>query len=412
MGRVTGYDPMTADSTGADPTGRAAATRREPPTAHGHAIAPQTESRLATAMAACRGAMAVLVFVPLLAWERLAHPILAVVSAAVATAEALWLLRRVRSRRTLVDSTLISVDVVTAMALMVVGGVAAGSTQLNKVMTEVLPFALASAGFVGFGLGLRWPAPAIIALMAGTWTVVALPGHDLKIVSDLLGFGLWYAVSTIAGQEFRKMARLTEQAQADAAWSQQQVAERTREADVARERDITHREIHEHLLPIVDAVGSGKPIGDRLIRLAAREADRARRLIMDGRLGTRPGFEALVADVRDTYVDAGLQITPVFRIVADPPPDVGEAIAGAAREALCNVLKYAGPRQDVNFYVEATEAGVEVVVRDRGIGFDPDQVAPGGGFSRTYEAVRRRGGQVTVLSRPGEGTKVTFRWQA
>lgn len=372
----------------------------------------RTEERIATAMAYVRCAMAVLALVPLLGWENLRRPWLAAVAAVVAVTEAWWLFRRVRSRRTLVDPVLVLADVGVALMLTAIGAAAAGPSQLNKVMTEILPFGLASAGFVGFGLGSSGTGIVAVGALALTWTAAALPGRSLKLVSDLLGFGLWYLVTLLVGREFREMAGLTEQAQAEVARSQQQAAERAREADVAREREITHREIHEHLLPIVDAVASAKPVSDRLVRLAAREADRARRLIMDGRLGARPGFEALVADVRDTYVDAGLHITSVFRIVADPPSDVGEAVAAAAREAMCNVVKYAGSHQDVNFYVESTEAGVELVVRDRGVGFDPGAMIPGGGFSQTYGAVRRRGGEVVVLSAPGEGTKVSVRWTA
>jgi len=51
------------------------------------------------------------------------------------------------------------------------------------------------------------------------------------------------------------------------------------------------------------------------------------------------------------------------------------------------------------------------VIRDRGVGFDPAAVAPGGGFTQTYEAVRRRGGIVEISSTPGDGTKVAIRWQ-
>lgn len=62
--------------------------------------------------------------------------------------------------------------------------------------------------------------------------------------------------------------------------------------------------------------------------------------------------------------------------------------------------------------MEATEAGVEAVVRDDGPGFDPAAVRSGGGFLVTYPAVRRRGGTVEVWSTPGGGTRVGIRWPA
>jgi signal transduction histidine kinase len=131
---------------------------------------------------------------------------------------------------------------------------------------------------------------------------------------------------------------------------------------------------------------------------------------MDTRLDARPGFEAVLADIRDTFVDAGLQVSTTFRIVCEPPGDIADAVAMATREALTNAAKYAGDRRDVTFFAESTEAGGEIVVRDRGAGFDPDAVRPGGGLAETYGAVRRRGGTVDIQSGPGDGTKVAICW--
>ena len=46
----------------------------------------------------------------------------------------------------------------------------------------------------------------------------------------------------------------------------------------------------------------------------------------------------------------------------------------ATREAITNAAKHSGAGT-VDVYAEATAAGVEVFVRDRGTGFDPTQVA-------------------------------------
>jgi hypothetical protein len=66
-----------------------------------------------------------------------------------------------------------------------------------------------------------------------------------------------------------------------------------------------------------------------------------------------------------------------LRILADPPAEVGEALAYAVREALTNVLKHADPRCEVHLFAESTGEQLEVVVRDRGPGFEPDEVVPG-----------------------------------
>jgi signal transduction histidine kinase len=50
-------------------------------------------------------------------------------------------------------------------------------------------------------------------------------------------------------------------------------------------------------------------------------------------------------------------------------------------------------------------------VRDRGRGFDPAELVPGGGFSVTFAALRRQGGDWQVASHPGQGTTVTLTWE-
>lgn len=175
-------------------------------------------------------------------------------------------------------------------------------------------------------------------------------------------------------------------------------------------------EIHAHLLPIVDAVASGVPLTGEWTALAAREAARARRLLL-AQDGSEPDriagrFETQVAGLRDTFTEAGVPLSAALRITADPPAAPGLAVAYAAREALTNVLKHAGTNCEVHLYAEATESRAEIVVTDRGPGFDPATVVPGAGLTRTYGAVRRLGGAVEITSAPGAGTRVRACWPA
>jgi LytS/YehU family sensor histidine kinase len=66
----------------------------------------------------------------------------------------------------------------------------------------------------------------------------------------------------------------------------------------------------------------------------------------------------------------------------------------------------------VRVLARKTEGGHEVVISDNGVGFDTDAVKQLDGTHIGLKNVRERietmcGGSVTVLSRPGEGTKVT-----
>ena len=79
----------------------------------------------------------------------------------------------------------------------------------------------------------------------------------------------------------------------------------------------------------------------------------------------------------------------------------------AAREAMTNAAKHSGAGT-VDVYAEATAAGVDVFVRDRGVGFDPAQVAEDrqGVRGSIVGRMERHGGSASVRSVPGEGTEV------
>ncbi|WP_341351339.1 ATP-binding protein [Nocardioides convexus] len=79
----------------------------------------------------------------------------------------------------------------------------------------------------------------------------------------------------------------------------------------------------------------------------------------------------------------------------------------AAREATTNAAKHAGvPRVDV--YAEITPVAVDVFVRDRGAGFDPDATPEDRlGVRRSIiDRMERHGGRAEIRSAPGEGTEV------
>jgi signal transduction histidine kinase len=79
----------------------------------------------------------------------------------------------------------------------------------------------------------------------------------------------------------------------------------------------------------------------------------------------------------------------------------------AAREAMVNAAKYGGD-EAVQVYAEVEESRVFVSVRDRGPGFDLDDVPPDrmGVRESIIGRMRRNGGEARLRSAPGGGTEV------
>jgi signal transduction histidine kinase/phage shock protein PspC (stress-responsive transcriptional regulator) len=84
-----------------------------------------------------------------------------------------------------------------------------------------------------------------------------------------------------------------------------------------------------------------------------------------------------------------------------------EAVVQAAREAMTNAAKFAGVER-VDLYAEVDPDRVEVFVRDRGVGFDPQTIPEDrrGVRDSIVARMERHRGQAAVHSRPGEGTEV------
>lgn len=79
----------------------------------------------------------------------------------------------------------------------------------------------------------------------------------------------------------------------------------------------------------------------------------------------------------------------------------------ATREAVANAARHSGAAK-IDVYAEARPDVVEVFVRDRGVGFDPEGIAEDrhGVRDSIVDRMRRHGGTATVRSTPGQGTEI------
>lgn len=110
-------------------------------------------------------------------------------------------------------------------------------------------------------------------------------------------------------------------------------------------------------------------------------------------------------------VEEDFQIPIDLVTVGDHPVDERtRALVAAATEAMVNAAKHS--RADrMSLFFEVEDGSLEVIVTDQGSGFDPVTVA--GDRKGISESIRSRvekvGGEVEIVSEPGEGTEVMLR---
>jgi signal transduction histidine kinase/phage shock protein PspC (stress-responsive transcriptional regulator) len=142
--------------------------------------------------------------------------------------------------------------------------------------------------------------------------------------------------------------------------------------------------------------------------LARRQERELRAWLNGARSGARADslagrLEAVAAEVEETH---GVPVDVVA--VGDAPvDDAGEAVVAAAREALVNAAKFAGGGP-ISLYAEVDSERLEVFVRDRGPGFDPEAVPADrrGVRESIVGRMSRHGGRASVHEAPGGGTEV------
>jgi signal transduction histidine kinase len=144
-----------------------------------------------------------------------------------------------------------------------------------------------------------------------------------------------------------------------------------------------------------------------------RTSDRIRALIRDlhrsplGRAGLGEAIKSFLADVgSDSGVRYHVDVAEI-----DLPAPIALLLYHNAREAVMNALKHANAD---NIWITVEEQGdeVQMVLRDDGVGFDPDAPGPEGHFGMTMirERAKVGGGTYEIESAPGQGTTITIRY--
>lgn len=186
--------------------------------------------------------------------------------------------------------------------------------------------------------------------------------------------------------------------------SWQVAEEQARIVHRARARERWDGLVHDTVLAALSIAGrSGDGEVPEAARSLAAEA-------LGSLRGRGPAAPAAVVRWREHADRLGL--TARFRLHGRLGDDeVREAVVGAVNEALTNVARHSG-QLAVTVSGVLSDDGVSVVVADGGRGFDTSAVGPRLGL-RTSVVARMRavGGDATVHSVPGEGTRVELTWR-
>jgi signal transduction histidine kinase len=122
--------------------------------------------------------------------------------------------------------------------------------------------------------------------------------------------------------------------------------------------------------------------------------------------GLASAVESAAAEVEELH---GVPVE-VVRTGDAPLDERVEALALAAREAMANAAEHSGADQ-VSTFVDVGDDEISVFVRDRGKGFDVDEVRKGThGIAESIRSrMERAGGTAEITSTRGEGTEVELR---
>jgi signal transduction histidine kinase len=144
----------------------------------------------------------------------------------------------------------------------------------------------------------------------------------------------------------------------------------------------------------------------REVAALARRQERELRAWLNGRRASGEETVALALESAAAEVEEAHGVPIEVVAVGDAPLDErARALVAAAREAMVNASKFAGPAA---LYAEVDRDRIEVFVRDRGPGFDPGAVPDDrrGVSESIVGRMERHGGRAVVHTAPGEGTEV------
>ncbi|NNC92586.1 MAG: hypothetical protein HKN80_08850 [Acidimicrobiia bacterium] len=270
-----------------------------------------------------------------------------------------------------------------------VGGTFSGGYPFSTVL--VWAYAFGIPGGVGSG--------AIVSFIA-LWPGVNEP------TTDLTSALIYVAGGGVAGWGFNMLRRSEERRLEVEELLASERAERIRSEERAEMAAHLHDSVLQTLALIQKRSAEPAEVGT-LARSQERELRNwlygAARLNADSLAGA---LEEVCSEIEERQRIAVELVT-----VGDCPlDDQILALIAATREAITNAAKFAKV-DSVSVYAELRGSDIHVFVRDRGIGFDPNEVDEDrrGVRESVVGRMQRHGGDAIIRSTPGTGTEIELR---
>jgi PAS domain S-box-containing protein len=207
------------------------------------------------------------------------------------------------------------------------------------------------------------------------------------------------------------------------------LAEQARKAAITEERNRMAREIHDTLAQgftgILIQLQAARQVLNGSDSDAARHLESAMALARVGLTEARRSVQGLRPQLlRDGNITTALEqlvrhlgsdsiVGINFSSNGDAQrlmsPDIESNLLRISQEAITNAMKHSGASQ-INVRLSAGPEAVQLAIEDNGHGFDPhvSTLSRGFGLISMQERADRIGGDLTILTKPGAGTKVNL----
>jgi PAS domain S-box-containing protein len=260
---------------------------------------------------------------------------------------------------------------------------------------------------------------------AGFSTRIYVPVHDEKMSLGLLCI-LWQNEKDISAENISLIRAVAERL--GSAIQNRTLRQQAEQAAVLEERQRLARELHDSVTQSIysmtllseaglDIAAQGEP--EKLIS-CLRELQQSsihalremRLLLFELRSPQDKGLnlmEALRRRLESVERRSGIRVEVRFEGVLSLPTHTQEELYRVANEALNNSLKHSGTKV-VSIELQSSADQFEMRIEDQGCGFDPRGEDQGGiGVQSMRERVQRLGGEFSISSDPGKGTRVITR---